>query len=135
MMAEICCTTKYKMTLLGINVHHLHNVAPLFRGLRLYKLVQLCTVWLMPINSPAIPAGVEINGGRLRELRKLRGETLTGFAARCDISFGYLGRIEREPNPRVSPPTFLRLCDALNLSEDERTKILSRKAQRRARAA
>lgn len=62
------------------------------------------------------PAGVEIDGAKLRELRQLRGETLAKFAATCGISTQYLSQVERGDRPRVSPPVYGRICAALKLT-------------------
>lgn len=85
----------------------------------------------MPKRTSNVPAGVEINGGKLRELRKLQGDTLEAFAAKCDISFGYLGQVERQARPRVSPIIFVRLCDALAIPAESRTTLLTAAARRR----
>ena len=89
----------------------------------------------MPNRTSIAPAGVEIDGYRLRELRKQRGETLEVFAARCEISFGYLSQVERRTRPRVSPPIFARICDALDIPADGRDKMLNRTARQRFKAA
>lgn len=89
----------------------------------------------MPKQTPVVTAGVEINGDKLRELRKHRGETLEGFALRCGISFGYLSQIERRHRPRVSPPTFAAICDALGVPAEARSEMVTPEARRRIRAA
>jgi transcriptional regulator with XRE-family HTH domain len=89
----------------------------------------------MPNRAPAVTAGVEVNGDKLRELRKHRGENLEEFAARCGISFGYLSQIERRTRPRVSPTIFGRLCDALDIPFGERAVMVTPEARRRIRAA
>jgi len=89
----------------------------------------------MPKRTPVIPAGVEINGDRLRELRKLRGETLEEFAPRCGISFGYLSQIERRHRPRVSPHTFVAICDALGVPDTDRVSMVVPEVRRRMKAA
>lgn len=68
------------------------------------------------------PAGVEIDGTKLRELRKLTGHTLIDFAPKCGVSFQFLSQIERGDKLRVSPPTYARICDALGL--DDRRELL-----------
>lgn len=68
------------------------------------------------------PASVEIDGAQLRELRKLSGETLVTFAPKCGIGYQYLSQIERGDRPRVSPPTYARICDALGIKD--RRKLL-----------
>lgn len=72
-------------------------------------------------SAPA-PAGVDIDGARVRELRKLLGATVTDFAERCGISFQYLSQIERGDRQRVSAPVFAKICDKLGV-EDRRTLL------------
>jgi transcriptional regulator with XRE-family HTH domain len=64
------------------------------------------------------PAGVEVDGNALRELRKSLGYTLVAFAPKADISFGYLSQIERGWRKRVSPPVFLQLIAALGIQDN-----------------
>lgn len=101
----------------------------------MYKVAQLGTVSVMPRSTPVVPAGVEINGSKLRDLRKLRGEGLESFAERCKISFGYLGHIERGDRKTVTPVVFAAICDALDIPADQRTTMVTRAAQRRIKAA
>ncbi|MBN1174222.1 MAG: helix-turn-helix transcriptional regulator [Micromonosporaceae bacterium] len=61
------------------------------------------------------PSGVAIDGAKVRELRKLAGFTLKDFAPQCGIGFQYLSQIERGDRQFVSPPTFAKICDALNI--------------------
>lgn len=61
------------------------------------------------------PAGVEINGALVRELRKLQGYTQTSLAELAGISIQYVSLIEREDRKTVSPPVFARICDALGI--------------------
>jgi transcriptional regulator with XRE-family HTH domain len=89
----------------------------------------------MPKRSPVVTSGVEIHGDKLRELRKQRGETLTEFALRCDISFGYLSQVERRVRERVSPPVFARICDALDIPFNDRSALVTPSARRRIKAA
>ncbi|MEU1240084.1 helix-turn-helix transcriptional regulator [Micromonospora parva] len=70
------------------------------------------------------PAAVDIDGAKLRELRKLRGDTLAEFAASCDISLTYLSQIERGDRPRVSPPVYGRICSALRLTGPRQRRTL-----------
>ncbi len=89
----------------------------------------------MPKTTPVIPSGVEINGGKLRDLRKLRGEALKTFALRCGISFGYLGHIERGDRATVAPAVFAAICDALDIPADQRDSMITPAARRRMKAA
>lgn len=60
---------------------------------------------------------VEVDGAKLRELRKVRGENLRMFAARAGITVQYLSQIELGVRRRVSPPTFVKICDALGVAD------------------
>lgn len=64
------------------------------------------------------PAGVEVDGNAVRELRKDLGYTLVQFAPKVAVSWGYLSQIERGWRKRVSPPVFLRLVSALETYPD-----------------
>jgi transcriptional regulator with XRE-family HTH domain len=68
------------------------------------------------VDEPS-PAGVEIDGAKLRTLRKLAGHNLIHFAPQCGVSFQFLSQIERGDKLRVSPPTYARICDALGLKD------------------
>lgn len=79
-------------------------------------------------------AGVDIDGGRVREARKLAGMSTADLAARARISRPYLSQIECH-NRRVSAPVFARVCDALGVEDRsqlarERLRPLSTPAQR-----
>ena len=89
----------------------------------------------MPYRPPPAPAGVEIDGAKLREMRKLRGETLEVFAARAGISFGYLSQLERHRRDRCSPTYFARICDALDVPPQSRAILITAAARRRTQAA
>lgn len=73
------------------------------------------------------PAGVRIDGSRLRELRKLTGDNLVTFAPKADITFQYLSQIERGARRHVSPAAYGRICDALGV---ERIELLAKAASR-----
>ncbi|WP_367128266.1 helix-turn-helix domain-containing protein [Saccharothrix sp. HUAS TT1] len=70
------------------------------------------------------PAGVEINGGRVRTERQLLGHNLRAFAEKADISLQYLSQIERGDRQRVSPAVFGRICDALRIPKDQRRQLV-----------
>ncbi|MFI2667883.1 helix-turn-helix domain-containing protein [Micromonospora carbonacea] len=74
------------------------------------------------------PAGVEIDGAKLRELRKLQGESLASFASTCGISRPYLSQIETGVRRRVSPPVYKRICLALNLGGPRQRRTLLKAA-------
>ncbi|WP_030487309.1 helix-turn-helix domain-containing protein [Micromonospora chokoriensis] len=69
-------------------------------------------------------AGVEIDGPKIRELRKLRGESVTSLASTCGITRQYLSQIERGDRRRVSPPVYAKICNALKLSGDRQRRTL-----------
>jgi transcriptional regulator with XRE-family HTH domain len=71
-----------------------------------------------PVQKTDVPSSnVEVDGIAIRERRKDLGETLTSFAAKAGISFGYLGQIERCERVSISPPMFRRIADALELGD------------------
>jgi transcriptional regulator with XRE-family HTH domain len=89
----------------------------------------------MPQRPPIESASVEIDGNKLRTLRKLSGETLETFAAKCGISFGFLSQVERGSRENVGPVVFARICDALGVPADDRLTMVRPAARRRARAS
>jgi transcriptional regulator with XRE-family HTH domain len=70
------------------------------------------------------PAGVEIDGAKVRKARKLRGQNLISFAPLCGITFQYLSQIERGERLTVSPRTFAAICDAFGLAEANREELI-----------
>lgn len=94
----------------------------------LRNLAELSTVWRMP----SAHSGIEIDGARLRELRKMNGDTLVSFAPKCGLSDAYLSDLETGRRPRVSPPAFVRICDALGLADRH---ALVRRPRRKREAA
>lgn len=54
-------------------------------------------------------ASPEIDGDRIRELRKQSGLTVTALARRIGITPQYLSQIERGHRPTVSPPMFAQI--------------------------
>ncbi|MBM0235886.1 helix-turn-helix transcriptional regulator [Micromonospora sp. ATA32] len=60
-------------------------------------------------------ASPEIDGHRIRELRKQSGLSVTALAARIGITPQYLSQIERGHRPTVSPSTFNRIVDAMGV--------------------
>lgn len=75
--------------------------------------------------SPA-PASVDIDGGRLRELRKLRGKSMSALARESEISVQFLSVLELDPKRRCSPEVFDRICTALRLTSDDDRRALMR---------
>lgn len=70
------------------------------------------------------PAGVEINGPLVRELRKLSGDDLVTFAPKAAITFQYLSQIELGVRPTVSPAVFVRICTALGIARRDRHRLI-----------
>lgn len=62
-------------------------------------------------------ASPEIDGARLRELRKLSGLSVTDAAKKIGIAIAYLSQIERGDRRTVSPATFGRICDAMGIED------------------
>ncbi|WP_250029674.1 helix-turn-helix domain-containing protein [Paractinoplanes maris] len=90
----------------------------------------------MPKNTAVNPTGVEIDGPKLRIRRKLSGQSMAAFAARCGVHVSYISHLERQPEPRrVSPEKFALICDALNIPSNQRHTMLTADAQKRAKAA
>jgi transcriptional regulator with XRE-family HTH domain len=89
----------------------------------------------MPKNTTVDPTGVEINGAKLRILRKLSGQTMTAFARRCGIHLSYVSHIERGARGKVSPDKFAAICDALDIPADRRDTMLTADARRRVKQA
>lgn len=89
----------------------------------------------MPKATPVIPAGVEINGAKVRILRKLSGQSMADLAQRCEVTPGYVSHIETGRRKRVSPTKFVLICDALGIPADERASMQTPAAQRRIKAA
>ncbi len=69
-----------------------------------------------PPASP-LPPNVAVNGDAIRARRIELGFNLRTFAARATLSLQYVSQIERGNRPRVSPATFLRLVEALEMAE------------------
>lgn len=62
-------------------------------------------------------ASPEIDGARLRELRKISGMSVTDAAKKIGIAIAYLSQIERGDRRTVSPATFGRICDAMGIED------------------
>lgn len=67
--------------------------------------------------------GLDVDGPRLRALRKERGKSVSALAAEASISHQYLGFIERSER-RPNPPIFDRICDALDLDDETRQVLV-----------
>lgn len=70
------------------------------------------------------PAGVAIDGAKVRKARLMRGLNLQDFAPRCGISFQYLSQLERGDRKIVSAHTFVAICDAFGLAEENREELV-----------
>lgn len=66
---------------------------------------------------------VQIDRVKLRLLRQLNGFTYADLAKKAGISFGYVGQLERGQRLAVSPPVYVRLCNALGVQD--RTELLA----------
>jgi transcriptional regulator with XRE-family HTH domain len=88
----------------------------------------------MSRRPPVESASVEIDGNKLRTMRKMRGDTLEVFATKCGISFGFLSQVERGTRPNVGTIVFTRICDALDVDADQRMSMVRPAARRRALA-
>lgn len=73
-------------------------------------------------------ANVAINGDELRRRRQLAGETQDSFAALADISPAYVSHIEAGRRQTVSPPAFVRICNALGIATDDRELLVRKQA-------
>jgi transcriptional regulator with XRE-family HTH domain len=72
------------------------------------------------------PAGIYIDGPKIRELRKERCIELADFARMIGRSRVYLTRIEIGDAKRVSPTTLARIGEALELTTGERRSLIKR---------
>jgi transcriptional regulator with XRE-family HTH domain len=73
-------------------------------------------------------ASPEIDGPKLRRLRKAAGLTVTELAARIGISISYLAAIERGTRLTVAPATFIEICAAMGI--EDRDQLLRSGAER-----
>lgn len=73
----------------------------------------------------ASSAYVEIDAAKLRELRQDSGLTQLDLAAKSSLTGPYISQLETGQRKRVSPPAFVRLCNALNVAPRDR-RILRR---------
>lgn len=71
-----------------------------------------------------ITANVAIDGDELRRRRQLAGETQKSFAEKAGVTDGYVSLIEAGRRPTVSPPVFVRFCDALGIEPADREQLL-----------
>jgi transcriptional regulator with XRE-family HTH domain len=68
-------------------------------------------------------ADVAIDGAKLREMRQEQGYTQRVLAEAADMHQSYLSQLENGRRLHVSPPLFVRLCDALKIPADERRTL------------
>ena len=66
---------------------------------------------------------VLIDRVKLRRKRQLSGLTYAQLGDLAGISFGYVGQLERGVRTAVSPPVYVRICDALGVQD--RTELLA----------
>ena len=57
-------------------------------------------------------------GGRIRQVRKVKGWSQDELARKCEISMSFLGHIERGTRI-MSLDTFVSICNALDADADE----------------
>lgn len=65
-------------------------------------------------------AAVELSPQALRELRQELGLLQSELARRADLSTKFISNLETGYRTRVSAPSFVRLCDALNIEPSRR---------------
>lgn len=66
---------------------------------------------------------VSVDRLAIRRHRHLKGLNQGELATAADISYGYVGHIERGTRKTVSPAVFGRICDALGV--EDRTKLMA----------
>ncbi|MFC0438791.1 helix-turn-helix transcriptional regulator [Kutzneria buriramensis] len=70
-------------------------------------------------------ANVAIARDVLRRRRQLCGETQESLAEKANVTSGYISHIEIGRRTLVSPPVFVRICEALGLmSATEREQLI-----------
>jgi transcriptional regulator with XRE-family HTH domain len=72
--------------------------------------------------------GVDMDGPEVRRRRKLRGEERRDFADRIEVTPGYLSLLERGAR-KPSPTVFARICDALDVAEENRHQLVRTSAE------
>jgi transcriptional regulator with XRE-family HTH domain len=85
-------------------------------------------VWSLTVTTTTEqpePPSVPVYGAEMRRRRKLLGYTLAGFAEQADISESYVSLIEGGGRPNVSPPVFVRICDALHIAAKNRKELVA----------
>lgn len=80
----------------------------------------------MTNTSPTSSADVAIDGAKLRELRQEQGYTQRALADKCGMNNAYLSQLENGHRLRVSPPLFVRLCNALKIEPEDRRILRKR---------
>jgi transcriptional regulator with XRE-family HTH domain len=69
-------------------------------------------------------ASVEIDGAKLRRLRKEAGMTVKDLAAKVNVSFSYMAAVERGDRKTVAPARYIEICAALDITD--RTELYAR---------
>lgn len=77
----------------------------------------------MEKTRPRRSAAVVIDRAELRRRRQLKGLNQAELAQLAGVSFSYVGHIESGRRPTVSPRVFVKLCDALEVSD--RTELMA----------
>jgi transcriptional regulator with XRE-family HTH domain len=62
------------------------------------------------------PRGVNLDGQKVRRLRKVQGEELIAFAERIGVTPGYVSHLENNRR-KPSPSVFGRICNALGVED------------------
>lgn len=73
---------------------------------------------------PRSPVHIPVDGAKVRERRKRCGLTQAAFAQEAGICPSYASLIETGRRQMVTPPTFVRICDALGLLPKEREQLI-----------
>lgn len=66
---------------------------------------------------------VRLDPQKLRLMRQLKGFNQAKLAAAAEVSFSYIGHLERGTREAVSPAVYMRICDALDIKD--RTELMA----------
>ena len=87
-----------------------------FCSTNMYNAVSSQVLYLLKLSNME---EAKIFGAKLRELRLRASLTLRELAARVNVDFTYLSKIESEVKPPPSEKVILKLAAALNSDKDE----------------
>lgn len=82
-------------------------------NVRMTIAAQSCKLLLMAVRH----ASPEVDGAKLRELRKAAGLTVTAAAAGIGMDISYLSAVERGHRPTVSPAMFNKICAYFEIAD------------------